>query len=242
MKAVIVAAGRSSRLYPLTSEVPKPLIKIGRQSIIERSVDLLNSIGISDVLVVVGFHQEKIRSALGERTRFILNPFYQQTNNMVSLWLAMPRLQGEEFIYLHGDVVYDKALLTQLATENTGAGIYLLVDFKSVDDEAMRVRIVNGHFVDSNKDIPLNEAAGEWIGLARITPTAGGALYSSIEMILGEGHFQDYDTAAFNHLAQQGVSFELIPTDGLPWCEIDTQADLKRARLLFEAKSDDCGE
>ena len=126
----------STRLYPLTLETPKSLLEIGGRSIIGRSVDMMNANGINDVLVVVGFHQEKIRRALDGRATFVVNPFYSQTNDMVSLWLAMTHLRGEEFIYMHGDIVYHEELLSQLATENTGDGILLLVDFESVDKEA----------------------------------------------------------------------------------------------------------
>src|SRR5215208_5507395 len=80
MKAIIVAAGMSSRLYPLTNELPKGLLKIGGRSIIERSIDLLNAVGINDVIVVVGYHHEKLRAALRGRARFVMNPFYEKTN------------------------------------------------------------------------------------------------------------------------------------------------------------------
>ena len=233
MKAVIVAAGRSSRLYPLTESTPKSLLQIGRTSLIERWGALLREVGVEDVVVVVGYHHEKLRAALRDQARFVLNPFYEQTNNMASLWLAMPYLGNSPFIYLHSDVIYHTALLHRVATDPSGAEIQLLVDFESVDDEAMKVRTAHGRFAESSKAIPRTEAAGEWIGLAQITAAASTALHTSIETLLAAQHFQAYDTAAFNALAAQGTRFGLIATDGLPWCEIDTPHDLQRARSLF---------
>lgn len=64
MKAVIVAAGRSSRLYPLTRETRKCLLPVGRTSLIERALDLLNQHGIADIVVVVGFQQQKLRAVV----------------------------------------------------------------------------------------------------------------------------------------------------------------------------------
>src|SRR3954447_10153452 len=168
MKAIIVAAGRSSRLYPLTSETPKCLLTIGETSIIERSIDLLNAAGISDVIVVVGFCHEKIRRQLRGRARFVLNPFYTETNNMGSLWLAMPHTGGNAFVYMHADVIYHQDLLARLLADASGDDIQLLTDFDSVDAEAMKVRIDQGRFVESSKAIPLGQAAGEWTGLARV--------------------------------------------------------------------------
>lgn len=237
MKALIVAAGNSSRLFPLTADLPKPLLNASSDglTLIERSIGLLNDMGIDDVWVVVGFLQEKIRAVLKDRVSYVVNPFYKQTNNMTSLWLAMPHLGHDEFIYMHGDLVYDPRLLARLTTERADAGMYLEVDFDSVDEEAMKVRVEDGRFVESSKEIPLDAAAGEWTGLARITPDAGATLYTTIERSLAEEHFQDYDTFAMNRLVKQGVEFCLIPTDGLPWCEIDTAADLEHARSMFGA-------
>jgi choline kinase len=233
MKAVIVAAGRSSRLYPLTLERPKCLLEVGGQTMIERSVGLLHQHGIDDIVVVVGFCHEQIRAALGGRARFVLNPFYAQTNNMASLWLAMPHLGGEEFVYLHADVVYHADLLKRLLGAHGPAHLQLLTDFDSVDAEAMKVRIEHGWYAESSKAIPLDQAAGEWIGLTLVRQPGFAPLYAVIEELLGRGQLQDYDTEAFNLLARAGHPLGLTPTGGLPWYEIDTQHDLARARRLF---------
>ncbi|MBI4318531.1 MAG: phosphocholine cytidylyltransferase family protein [Chloroflexi bacterium] len=269
MKALIVAAGKSSRLYPLTNDTPKPLLQIGGRSIIERSVDLLNANGISEVIVVVGFHHEKMREALHERASFVFNPFYELSNNMASLWLALPYLEGDAFVYLHADVIYHEALISELvsgaecksvgadvsvrpgrggaprpfctrndfASETTDAGIRLLVDPDRIDEEAMKVRVADGRFVESSKAIPSAEAAGEWTGLARISPNVIVPLRSAIETILAQGFLQSYDTAAFSRLAQEGVPFGLMSTNGLPWYEIDTMDDLEHAASLFGGRS-----
>jgi choline kinase len=239
MKAIIAAAGRSSRLYPLTSETPKGLLPIGETSILERSIDLLNAAGIADVIVVVGFCHEKIRRQLHGRARFVLNPFFAETNNMGSLWLAIPHTGGDAFVYLHADVIYHEDMLVCLLADGRDADIQLLTDFDSVDAEAMKVRVEDGRFVESSKAIPLDSAAGEWTGLARVAPSAAQPLYECIETLLAEGRLQDYDTAAFTRLAQAGMRFGLTPTSGLPWCEIDTPADLARARALFADRATD---
>lgn len=234
MKAIIVAAGRSSRLYPLTLETPKTLLEIGGKSLIERSIKSLNAYGIDDILVVIGFWQQKIKKSVGYKARYILNPFFAETNNMASLWFAMPYLDGEDFIYMHSDVIFHQLLLNNLIQDKSSADISLLVDFGITDEEAMKVRCKDDSFIESSKSIPLNESVGEWTGIGRINSSAAKSLFSSIESILLERRFQDYDTAAFNILASQGLSFKLLPTDGLPWLEIDTREDLEKAKSLFD--------
>ena len=237
MKAVILAAGLSSRLYPLTSETPKPLLKIGDRSIIERSVDIIEAVGIAEVIVVVGFQHEKVRQLLDTRVKFVLNPFYPVTNNMASLWFAIPHLEGDDFIYVHGDVIYHPSLLEHMVNAPSEHGISLLVDYGPVDEEAMKVRTADGRFVESNKEIPVSESAGEWTGMARVSASATSDLSSVIAALLLTGEYQQYDTSAFNQLANLRMPFTLIPTNNLPWCEIDTKEDLERATGLFAGQA-----
>jgi len=236
MKAVIVAAGRSSRLYPLTLETPKSLLPVsGEVSMLERSVGFFEQIGIREIIVVVGFHAEKIQRALGDRVKYVVNPFYESTNNLGSLWLALPYLVGNDFIYSHSDIIYHQSLLSTLVNNPAKAAINLIVDYDSVDAEAMKIRVENGQFIESDKGVPLDQAAGEWIGLARIDQSAITPLTKAAEQILSQKRLQDYDTAAFNLLAsQESAIFELLSTEGLPWAEVDTEVDLVQARTLFE--------
>jgi len=237
MKAIIAAAGRSSRLYPLTIRTPKCLLEIGERTLIERAVDLLDQAGVSDIAVVVGFEHQQIRSRLRGRAHFIMNSLFAETNNMVSLWLALPYIAGEDTVYLHADVIFHEALLERLLADRHAADIQLLTDFGAVDAEAMKVCLTDGRFAKSSKAIPLAEAAGEWTGLAHIAAHAVMPLAKRIELLLMAGRLQEYDTAAFNLLASSGFSFGLPSTGGLPWCEIDTPADLERARGLFEQQA-----
>ncbi len=156
---------------------------------------------------------------------------------MASLWFALPHLKGDDFIYIHGDVIYDRSLLERMVKAPPQHGISLLVDFGPVDEEAMKVRIADGRFVESSKEVPLSESAGEWTGMARVSVSAANELSSTIEALLLTGEYQQYDTSAFNQLASSGMPFPLIPTDNLPWCEIDTKEDLERATAMFTVGS-----
>lgn len=235
-KAVIVAAGLSSRLYPLTSELPKPLLEIGGEPIIRRSVRLLKDHGIESIAVVVGYQREKIQDELGSLCTYIHNPFYSKCNNMGSLWFAGSWIAGEQFLYLHGDIVYNEGLLKRLLREDNPE-ISLLVDFETVDDEAMKVRVDGrGCLIESRKGIPLDEAHGEWTGILRARENGTRLLFREIDSLLAEGKLQVYDTHAFTNLVKTGLTVGTVPTDGLPWIEIDTEQDLERAAELFGGK------
>jgi len=229
-KAVIVAAGLSSRLYPLTLGKPKCILEIGRETILGRSVRVLHENGIKDILVIVGYKKEMIQQVLGANADYRFNPFFSATNNMASLWFAKEWVQDSPFIYMHGDIVFAPELLGLMLQENREDAA-LLVEYGPVDEEAMKVRLNEDHFIESSKDISPPEAIGEWVGIA--TFNQPHKIFNHIEILLEQGQLQAYDTQAFTQMAREGDSFKIIATGGYPWVEIDTEPDLEKARRLF---------
>src|SRR5690554_1214088 len=232
-KAVIVAAGLSSRLYPLTEKLPKGLLPVGEQSILSRSIAILKANGITDIAVVVGFRHQQIRDALGDTVQYILNPFYQHCNNMGSLWFARDFVGNQPFVYLHGDLVFAPEVLasSQEGFASRNNDIELVTEFKDNDEEAMKVRVdPDNYLLESNKEIPLSQAQGEWIGMAWIRKTA--VLFSRIEEILTKEGLNYYDTHAFTALARAGARVYCSPTTE-PWVEVDFQQDYQLAQELF---------
>lgn len=249
-KAVIVAAGLSSRLYPLTSELPKALLPIGSETLLGRSIRILRENGVRDIAVVVGFRADAIRDAVGDAATLVPNPFYRQCNNMGSLMMARAFVGEDPFAYLHGDLVYTENMLGDFLARSarhrgvprsaghsrgmTGAGscLDLLVDFGPVDEEAMKVRTdADGRLIESHKDIPPGEAAGEWTGISVVQSPA--AVFRAIEQHMMAGSLTDYDTAAFTALAKSGQEIRCIASNGDAWKEIDTADDLEAARHAF---------
>lgn len=231
MKAVIVAAGKSSRMYPLTLKTPKPLLKIDDLTIIEHSINNLTENGVKDIAVVVGYLKQQIIKKLKGKVTFIYNPFYEITNDMASLWFAKEYVRGDDFLYLHGDLVYHSDLIKKCF--DTKGNIILVVDIKRCDEEDMKVRVKNGLFVQSSKEISVNEAYGEWIGIAKFSKKGGILLFNEMDKLLEEKQFNVYDTLAFTRLAKQGHKTNICLTDGLPWVEIDFVEEFERVKKMF---------
>ena len=226
-KAVIVAAGCSSRLYPLTIGMPKGLLQIQNESMLSRSVRLLRNEGVEEIAVVVGYCRELIQDHLGSGIEYIFNPFFATTNNMASLWFARHWMGDDPFLYLHSDLVYAPELLTVLLKNDAMASF--LVDTGPVDEEAMKVRAQDGWLIESNKQIKLDEASGEWIGITLFRDSIG--LFDRIESLLEyEENFNAYDTLAFTEMVKDGVQYAIVATEKYPWIEVDDQDDLERAK------------
>lgn len=236
MKAVIVAAGMSRRLKSAIGNVPKCLVEIGEISLIERSIAYLHEHEIKDIIVVVGYNNEQIISKIGSKAKIAHNPWYATTNNMASLWFAKPFVDGEEFLYLHADLLYDSKLLTlcldtTVSNNISNSSIAMLIEKKQCIEEDMKVIVDNMKRVTHvSKEIPLDEAFGEWTGIVRFSAQGGSRMFSAIEKLLYDGKFEVYDASAFNDLAHKGMEIAVVETQGLPWIEIDYPEDLKTAR------------
>ena len=232
--AVIVAAGLSSRLYPLTETSPKCLLPLGEEKIIERNIRLLKKAGIENIFVVTGYLKHMIEETVGEQVKTIFNPYYKFCNNMGSLYFAKNDVNNEPFLYLHGDIAFSEKLLKQFI-ENIDLNnlMDIAVDFKETDEEAMKVEVNENHFlVRSSKEIPVDKSAGEWIGLAAIHHPK--KVFNKIEKVLVEEHYNVYDTYAFTQLVSEGEHIKCLPTNEEPWIEIDFIEDYEKAKELFK--------
>ena len=124
-KGVILAAGSSFRLRPLTDTMPKCLLNIGDKSMLERTIEQLLDAGIQEIALVVGYRADMIREFVkqvfpAQRVRFILNPNYPRTNNAYSLLLARRFLEdthgnvSRQLLLLDSDIVFSHGLLPHL--------------------------------------------------------------------------------------------------------------------------------
>ncbi len=125
MQAVILVGGEGTRLRPLTSTVPKPLVPLVDRPFIVYMIEWLRAHGIEDVIMSCGFLATSVRNVLGNgsglgiRLRFVEEPDPRGTAGALKFAESM---LDERFLLLNGDVLTDLDLTAQLAQhERTGA-------------------------------------------------------------------------------------------------------------------------
>lgn len=131
MRAMILAAGRGARMRELTTDTPKPLLKIGAHYLIEYSIASLVKIGVRDIVINVSYQGEKIKAALGNGQRYGATFHYSEEPEALEtgggIFQALQLLGDQPFIVLSSDVVTDFPL-QQLPVEPQGLAHLVLVD------------------------------------------------------------------------------------------------------------------
>jgi|TARA_B100001971_G_C18198578_1_gene543075 choline kinase len=110
MKAIILAAGVGSRMKKYTESLPKGMIKINRKTLIDRQIQILDSVGINKIVIVKGYKSEMINY---DRIAYYINENYQNTNMVESLMCASSEYD-DDLIITYADLIYTKDLINKL--------------------------------------------------------------------------------------------------------------------------------
>ena len=232
MQAIIMAAGFGSRIAKITGGLPKSFLEINGEKLIERAVRLLRERNITDITVVTGYKAETIVELLDKDIKFVNNPLYFCTNVLGSFACGMDNL-NDDFIFIHADTIFEETILDDLIASNE-ADILLPVDFKQCVEEDMKVITENGMLKTIHKTISLDDAEGEFIGVARLNQSVLEKLKSAtVEELKEKSSHQEYFEAAIQNLVDSGEVAKCIATDGRPWKEIDFESDYLTAVKLF---------
>jgi choline kinase len=230
-KAIILAAGVGSRLRPLTNDRPKCLLEVGGRSLIERQMDTLHRYGITDLTVVVGYRGDQVRRHLGGRVRYLDNERYECTNSLYSLWLARGELVPGTLI-LNSDVLALPLLFDRLL-QSPAPDAILVERGSAFGPEDMKVMLDGWRVVDFGKDLPNDRAHAHNVGVAKFSGEGASRLGDCLERLVATGHENDWAPVAFREFTSHWPLIA-VPTDGLPWIEIDFIEDLTRARVEIE--------
>ena len=237
MIGVILAAGMAKRLRPLTDERPKCLLKVGERTLLQRTVDGLIAAGITEFVVVTGYRANMIRDFLTENypsltIHFIDNPDYAHNNNIFSLWLTRPYTDGREFLLMDSDILCDPAVIPEVMKAEGSA---LALNRHELGEEEMKiVADAQGRITEISKTCRPEDAAGESVGIEKMTADYSTALFRELEQIIErEGLIDIFYERAFERLIPQGHTFRIVDTTSFFSIELDTPEDFENAKRLI---------
>lgn len=229
MQAIIMAAGKGSRLGSLTAGEPKSFVEIKGKKLIEYNLQLLRRFGADEIVIVTGYQCEAFEELTKDMkdVRLIFNPFYEMVNVLGSFYMGMEVLH-DDFLYLHADTLCEPVIFEKLVKFEADA--VLPVEYKQCDEEAMKVRSENGRIVEITKQMPLEAAEGEFIGIASFRREVIPALKAKTKQLMKEKEFSAYFESAVQRLIdEEKFKVEAVSTEGAFWAEIDFMEDYENA-------------
>ena len=224
-KAILMAAGRGTRISRTIGDTCKCTLDIGGVPLIRHTIEMLLKYDI-EPHVVVGYNKETIFKSLdGLPVHFHENVFYSVTNSLVSLWWAREELSGNSIILGNADVFWEDDILGILLAETRDC--VMLSDSSRVEQGDYLFNVKEEKITAFGKGMDCHRANCEYVGLARIQGDIIIKCRERIEaMVTSQQHGNWWEQALYSMIEQRPIWSTDI--SGHFWAEVDFIEDYNR--------------
>lgn len=237
MKAIILAAGRGSRMNELTQDRPKCMVEFKNHPLVEWQSDSLTAAGIEEIAIVGGYKKEKISKK--NISKFFENHEWQSTNMIYSLFCAEEWLEKNDFVISYSDIFYTPKIVESLIKSDAEISITYDKNFAKLWGQRFSDPLsdLESFKIDENsflqeigkKSKSLDEIQGQFMGLLKFT-SAGWKIAKNI---LKHHDIKKLDcTSALQILISNQVKIKAVAIDDM-WGEIDNANDLKLYEKIY---------
>ena len=233
MKAIILAAGRGSRMGELTNDQPKCLIPFLGKPLIEHQIDTLQQAGIKEIALVTGYKAEALKKY---KVHFFHNQLWEETNIVGSLFCAFEWLKSDDCLVSYSDIFYEKAIVTALMKNEDEIAIAYDPDWLSLwkkrfddplsDAESFKLN-EDGCLIEIGlKSSNIREIQGQYMGFLKFNKRVWGKM--NLEEFL-----QKDITAWLQQLIKRDFIIRGVKNKKM-WIEIDSSHDLYISQKIFK--------
>lgn len=231
MTYIVLAAGKGSNLYPLTLKYAKTSFKLDENTtVLQRMVrSIRKNDKNAEIVVVVGYKANDIKAELdGENVKYVMNPFYEVTNSISSVWFAREYLERENVAIIHGDVVFPESIISKYLVAPTDHP-YVLVDSSYSCPGAYNAVIKDDQVLVMSKK--LENFTAKYCCMTKLDPVSSRLMKEEIDSMINENMYDQY----FEDSLVQMImfhDFQLFCEDiaGEKWAEVDSVDDLLAAQ------------
>ena len=240
LRAVILAAGRGSRMGQLTDDRPKCLIELEGKPLIERQVEALRQGGVDEIGVVRGYRAEMIDFP---GLTYFANERWAETNMLMSLAAAASWLRSDAVIVSYADIFYRSELVRGLSAAPGQLVITYDRQWRRLwnrrfadplaDAETFRIDASGQLLEIGGKTTRMEDIQGQYMGLLKFTPKAWSAIEALLSKLDADVRDRLDMTALLRRLlAEKTVAINTFGTDG-QWGEIDNPEDVAVYRQMI---------
>lgn len=243
MQAIILAAGRGSRLGPLTDSQTKCMVKVCGKTLIERSVESILDVGIKKIIIVTGYKKEGLTKHLKLKfpncdIKFVFSEDFYKTNNIYSLYVVKDLLIQDDTILLESDLIFEQDILSKLISDPR-KNLVVVDKFKNWHDGTV-VKINQDQKIQSF--IPKSEFSYkdliQYFKTVNIYKFSKDFLVNVYEPFLQAycrsfGRSEYYEDVLRVIALIKNQSLEALVLKNEKWYEIDTVEDKENAEIIF---------
>lgn len=250
MQAIILAAGMGRRLGEYTRDNTKCMLPVNGERLIDRVLGQLSQLGLSRVVIVVGYKGQNLIDYIGHRyddrlkIEYVNNLVYDKTNNIYSLSLAKDKLQEDDTLLIESDLIFDDRLF-RMILDNPYPNLALVDKYETwMDGTMVRIdednNIVN--FIPKKafkyKDV---DSYYKTVNIYKFSREFSQNKYvpflDAYSKALGNNEYYEQVLRVITLL--DNAELKALPiTNGAKWYEIDDVQDLDIAETLFADKDE----
>ena len=240
MKAVILAAGKGSRIGLLTEQTPKSMLELNKDhTLLSFNFMQLKNSGIDSIILVTGYYSKKIEKYSLHLSKkydisleIVFNPFWDYCNVLGSFYMSLEKIE-DDFIFLHGDTLMDIAVIEGIISSRSD--VCLALDFKACGEEEMKFWLDQDKICRITKADIGREAQGEFVGIAKFNQNMISYFSEASKGIFKSGLLNSYMEEVLDQgLISQNIEVDYFDASSYNTVEVDFLEDLEVARQMFQ--------
>lgn len=235
MKAVILAAGQGVRIRDHHT-LPKGLIEVEGQAIIERSIALLRQHGIDNICLITGYCQEYYNAMSQQQAGLdvVFNPHFADYASLYSLYCAKDWVD-DDILVLESDILYEARAIDTILNSTEPNATLVSGWTQSSDEIYVEAHDQTGQLINMSKqraEVDEVHLLGEFVGISKLSLQGFQQLVAILDNDAEQLQRGCYEEQGLVSLAQH-ASLHCHKIPDLYWCEIDNLFHLERAKRLY---------
>ncbi len=234
MKALLLAAGRGTRISRYLQGNPKCTVDIAGMPLVIYTINMLKKKGVTDIAIVTGYRHEVVEDLVAkENVKIFYNPFYDVTNSIASAWFAKEFLQDDDVMIMNADVFCEETIYDELLALKKNP--VMLSDSTRKEDADYKFYYENDRLIKYGKELTGDDITGEYVGIAKLAKSFVPTFVNKLEeMIQTQQHSVWWENVLYSMIGERDILVHDIA--GNFWAEVDYIEDYQRILKFCEEK------